>query len=133
MILENHALIFDLVKMLPSFVRHLPDGHEQGTFIALDLGGTNFRVLLIDISDEQIDMDSQIYRMPTEIMQEWCDPCFVHTPGDGGFSNQSLSLFPNLVLISRGCVITKNKGNRYRTIRLHRKVYVRLHHSYGLR
>lgn len=57
------------VKMLPSFVRHLPDGHEQGTFIALDLGGTNFRVLLIDISDEQIDMDSQIYRMPVDIMQ----------------------------------------------------------------
>ena len=55
--------------MLPSFVRHLPDGHEQGTFIALDLGGTNFRVLLIDISDEQIDMDSQIYRMPVDIMQ----------------------------------------------------------------
>lgn len=55
--------------MLPSFVRHLPDGHEQGTFVALDLGGTNFRVLLIDISDEQIDQDSQIYRIPQDMMQ----------------------------------------------------------------
>ena len=93
-ILENHGLNFDIVKMLPSFVRHLPDGHEQGTFIALDLGGTNFRVLLIDISDEQIDMDSQIYRMPTEIMQEWCDPCFVHTPGDGVFLISPFLYFP---------------------------------------
>jgi hexokinase len=50
--------------MLPSFVTHLPDGRECGTFIALDLGGTNFRVLLIDINEEQIDMDSQIYRVP---------------------------------------------------------------------
>jgi hexokinase len=54
--------------MLPSFVNHLPDGRESGTFIALDLGGTNFRVLLIDINDEQIDMDSQIYRIPSECM-----------------------------------------------------------------
>ena len=54
---KSEKLKYHLVKMLPSFVRHLPDGHENGTFVALDLGGTNFRVLLIDISDEQIEMD----------------------------------------------------------------------------
>jgi hypothetical protein len=66
------------VKMLPSFVRHLPDGHEQGTFVALDLGGTNFRVLLIDISDEQIDQDSQIYRIPQDMMQGTGEALFDH-------------------------------------------------------
>eukprot|EP00897_Mesotaenium_endlicherianum_P009836 jgi/Mesen1/8881/ME000532S08274 len=33
------------LKMLPSFVDNLPAGHEKGLFYALDLGGTNFRVL----------------------------------------------------------------------------------------
>lgn len=66
------------VKMLPSFVTHLPDGRECGTFIALDLGGTNFRVLLIDINEEQIDMDSQIYRVPQECMTGTGEALFDH-------------------------------------------------------
>ncbi|KAJ3086531.1 hexokinase A [Quaeritorhiza haematococci] len=32
------------LKMIPSYVSKLPDGSETGTFLALDLGGTNFRV-----------------------------------------------------------------------------------------
>ena len=40
------------VKMLPSYVTHLPDGHETGTFIGLDLGGTNFRVLLGHVQNQ---------------------------------------------------------------------------------
>jgi hexokinase len=32
------------IKGLPSYVTRLPNGHEQGTFLALDLGGTNLRV-----------------------------------------------------------------------------------------
>ncbi|CAB1319990.1 unnamed protein product, partial [Coregonus sp. 'balchen'] len=39
------------VKMLPTFVRSTPDGTEKGDFLALDLGGTNFRVLLVKVSD----------------------------------------------------------------------------------
>ena len=35
------------VKMLVTYVHSLPDGTEQGDFMALDLGGSNFRVLLI--------------------------------------------------------------------------------------
>ena len=75
---KSEKLKYHLVKMLPSFVRHLPDGHENGTFVALDLGGTNFRVLLIDISDEQIEMDSQIYRIPVECMQGTGQALFDH-------------------------------------------------------
>ena len=36
------------LKMIPSFVDR-PKGDEQGKFIALDLGGTNFRVLAVEL------------------------------------------------------------------------------------
>lgn len=36
-----------MVKMLITYVHSLPDGTEKGDFLALDLGGSNFRVLLI--------------------------------------------------------------------------------------
>ena len=35
------------IKMLVTYVHSLPDGSEQGDFLGLDLGGSNFRVLLI--------------------------------------------------------------------------------------
>ncbi|CAI5503823.1 unnamed protein product [Closterium sp. Naga37s-1] len=37
------------LKMLPSYVDRLPDGSEKGVFYALDLGGTNFRVLRVPL------------------------------------------------------------------------------------
>lgn len=36
------------LKMIPSFVDR-PKGNEKGVFIALDLGGTNFRVLAVEL------------------------------------------------------------------------------------
>ena len=39
-----------IVKMLITYVHALPDGSEEGDFLALDLGGSNFRVLLISES-----------------------------------------------------------------------------------
>ena len=37
--------------------------------MALDLGGTNFRVLLIDIGEnKQFSMDSKVFAIPKEIM-----------------------------------------------------------------
>lgn len=37
------------VKCIPTYVRHMPTGQEKGQFLALDLGGTNFRILLIEL------------------------------------------------------------------------------------
>ncbi|AET01524.1 putative hexokinase [Medicago truncatula] len=37
------------LKMLISFVDNLPTGNEEGLFYALDLGGTNFRVLRVQL------------------------------------------------------------------------------------
>lgn len=40
------------LKMLPSFVGK-PSGHESGVFYALDLGGTNFRVISVPLEGNQ--------------------------------------------------------------------------------
>ena len=53
------------VKCFPTYVRQLPTGRECGRFLALDLGGTNFRVVLMEIEqDQQFSMDSEIYAVP---------------------------------------------------------------------
>ncbi|RWS08560.1 Hexokinase-2-like protein [Dinothrombium tinctorium] len=56
------------VKMFPTFVRDVPNGRERGKFLALDLGGTNFRVLLIDLDGEQFRMENEIYAIPESLM-----------------------------------------------------------------
>ncbi|KAJ2939990.1 hypothetical protein O0L34_g6699 [Tuta absoluta] len=37
------------LQMANTYVPELPDGTEEGLFLALDLGGTNFRVLLLEL------------------------------------------------------------------------------------
>ncbi|NWV13365.1 HXK2 protein, partial [Ptilonorhynchus violaceus] len=66
------------VRMLPSYVCHTPDGTERGDFLALDLGGTNFRVLLVRVTEEGISMASEIYVIPTAIMQGTGQELFDH-------------------------------------------------------
>ncbi|OVA12485.1 Hexokinase [Macleaya cordata] len=41
------------LKMLISYVDNLPTGDEQGLFYALDLGGTNFRVLRVQLGGKE--------------------------------------------------------------------------------
>jgi hexokinase len=40
------------LKMIPSFVTNRPTGKEVGTYLALDLGGTNFRVCEINLEGQ---------------------------------------------------------------------------------
>ncbi|XP_078421926.1 hexokinase-2-like isoform X1 [Cetorhinus maximus] len=59
------------VKMLPTFVRSTPDGTESGDFLALDLGGTNFRVLRVKVSDngkQKVEIENRICAIPQDIM-----------------------------------------------------------------
>jgi len=37
------------VKSFVTYVHDLPSGREDGVFLALDLGGTNFRVILVEL------------------------------------------------------------------------------------
>ncbi|KAL3079954.1 hypothetical protein niasHS_011371 [Heterodera schachtii] len=58
------------VKMLPTYIRAIAVGEERGEFLALDLGGTNFRVLLITLEgDCRSTMQSKIYRVPDHIQK----------------------------------------------------------------
>ncbi|XP_066053175.1 hexokinase-3 isoform X2 [Chamaea fasciata] len=66
------------VRMLPTYVTHTPDGTERGDFLALDLGGTNFRVLVVRVTKEGICMASEIYVIPIAIMQGTGEALFDH-------------------------------------------------------
>ncbi|KAJ6823744.1 hexokinase-3-like [Iris pallida] len=53
------------LKMLLTFVHRLPDGNEKGTYYALDLGGTNFRVLRVQLGGRRSTViRHQVERQP---------------------------------------------------------------------
>nr|XP_033804163.1 hexokinase-4 isoform X5 [Geotrypetes seraphini] len=61
------------VKMLPTYVRSTPDGSEVGDFLALDLGGTNFRVMLVKVGENmegqwKVETKHQMYSIPEDAM-----------------------------------------------------------------
>ncbi|XP_072342183.1 hexokinase-2-like [Scyliorhinus torazame] len=69
------------VKMLPTFVRSTPDGTESGDFLALDLGGTNFRVLRVKVSDngkQSVQIENRICAIPEDIMHGTGTQLFDH-------------------------------------------------------
>ncbi|KAK7793817.1 hypothetical protein R5R35_014322 [Gryllus longicercus] len=64
---DTHAA--SIVKCFVTYVQDLPNGTERGKFMALDLGGTNFRVLLIELGENMhFDMKSKIFAIPQHIM-----------------------------------------------------------------
>lgn len=58
------------IKCFPTYVRHLPTGQESGKFLALDLGGTNFRILLVDLGNGLRDTKtiSKTFIIPASVM-----------------------------------------------------------------
>ncbi|CAK9222604.1 unnamed protein product [Sphagnum troendelagicum] len=59
------------LKMLPTYVEHLPTGDEEGLFYAVDLGGTNFRVLRVQLGGKEKRIMNQEYQevaIPPELM-----------------------------------------------------------------
>ncbi|KAM9825539.1 hexokinase-1-like [Syngnathus typhle] len=114
------------VKMLPTFVCSTPDGTENGDFLALDLGGTNFRVLMVKIRSgkkRSVEMHNKIYAIPQEVMQGTGEELFdhiVHCISDFldymGMKNARLPLgftfsFPCLqTRLDAGILVTWTKG-----------------------
>uniref|UniRef100_A0A8C5L7X5 Phosphotransferase n=1 Tax=Jaculus jaculus TaxID=51337 RepID=A0A8C5L7X5_JACJA len=69
------------VKMLPTFVRSIPDGSEKGDFIALDLGGSSFRILRVQVNHEKrqnVHMESEAYETPENIVHGSGSQLFDH-------------------------------------------------------
>ncbi|KAF4551482.1 Hexokinase-like protein 3 [Elsinoe fawcettii] len=57
------------IPMNPTWCMSFPTGDETGTFLALDMGGTNLRVCEIILTDEpgEFDVIQSKYRMPDEL------------------------------------------------------------------
>jgi len=60
------------MKMIPSFVTRLPTGDESGTFYALDMGGTNFRVsrFVLSPNNPVLRTDEVHFAIPPALMRE---------------------------------------------------------------
>jgi len=56
------------VKMLITYVRDLSRGDESGSYLALDLGGTHFRVLLVELMNGQAKVTSAVHDIPHELL-----------------------------------------------------------------
>uniref|UniRef100_A0A158R4P1 Phosphotransferase n=1 Tax=Syphacia muris TaxID=451379 RepID=A0A158R4P1_9BILA len=88
------------VPMLPSFVPELPTGEEEGTFLAMDLGGTNLRVMIMKISPDQ-EMRSEQFntRIPdfamhgtAEQLFDFIAKCLIDFLIEHGLQNKNLPL-----------------------------------------
>ncbi|KAG8190789.1 hypothetical protein JTE90_005825 [Oedothorax gibbosus] len=66
------------IKMFPTYVRDIPDGTEEGTYLALDLGGSKFRVLNIHLKGRHCNMNSEKYDIPQSIMEGPGEDLFGH-------------------------------------------------------
>ncbi|XP_026424134.1 hexokinase-2, chloroplastic-like [Papaver somniferum] len=55
------------LQMLLSYVNSLPTGQEKGLFYALDLGGTNFRVLRVQLDGEgKVVLEKKSWEIPED-------------------------------------------------------------------
>ncbi|KAJ5942606.1 hypothetical protein N7516_002774 [Penicillium verrucosum] len=57
------------IPMNVTWVLDFPDGNERGTYLALDMGGTNLRVCEITLTEEKgaFDITQSKYKMPEEL------------------------------------------------------------------
>lgn len=56
-------------KCYMTYVQDLPTGDEKGNYLALDLGGTNFRVLRVSLQGHhEAEIDSKVYVVDKELM-----------------------------------------------------------------
>jgi hexokinase len=55
--------------MNPTWVMSFPNGYETGTYLALDMGGTNLRVCEVTLTDQKSEFDiiQSKYRIPDEL------------------------------------------------------------------
>ncbi|XP_054264515.1 hexokinase type 2 isoform X2 [Macrosteles quadrilineatus] len=111
------------VKCWTTYVQDLPNGKERGKFLALDLGGTNFRVLVIHLDESHFDMQSKIYAIPEDIMTgsgtklfDHIAECMANFMSENDMKNERLPLgftfsFPlEQIGLTKGILKTWTKG-----------------------
>lgn len=65
-----------ILKCFPTYVQHLPDGTETGKYLALDFGGSKFRVLLVTLESGRSSQAVKVYEFPQELMTGPGEPLF---------------------------------------------------------
>uniref|UniRef100_A0A493TJZ7 Phosphotransferase n=1 Tax=Anas platyrhynchos platyrhynchos TaxID=8840 RepID=A0A493TJZ7_ANAPP len=91
------------VRMLPTYVCNTPDGTERGDFLALDLGGTNFRVLVVRVMEEGIHMASEIYgSVPPTVLSPAASLCRRGCAGSTGCRVLAVPSQEGCVRVARG-------------------------------
>jgi len=79
----RHGLDKDETTMIPSYVCRLPTGSETGTYLALDVGGTNLRVAVVTLlGDGKTYIEQKQYLIPEELKTGTVDS-FVDWIADG--------------------------------------------------
>jgi len=54
---------------IPSFVTNIPNGHEKGVYLAADLGGTNFRVSIVELhGDSTYNVKQSKVAIPSDLL-----------------------------------------------------------------
>ncbi|KAL4800055.1 hexokinase-domain-containing protein [Aspergillus venezuelensis] len=90
------------IPMNVTWVMGFPDGNEKGTFLALDMGGTNLRVCEITLTDEKggFDIIQSKYKMPEELKTGTAEELWEYTVDcvqqfiEYHHENQNLSQLP---------------------------------------
>ncbi|XP_053693107.1 hexokinase type 2-like [Sabethes cyaneus] len=112
------------VKCFATHVQDLPNGQERGKFLALDLGGTNLRVLLIHREDaNDFETHSKTYAISDDIMCgsgeqlfDYIADCLVNFTNEQSVFNERLPLgftfsFPLIQLgLNKGILAGWTKG-----------------------
>ncbi|KAG0347401.1 glucokinase [Podila humilis] len=58
------------LAMIPTYVTGRPDGHERGSYLALDLGGTNLRVCLINLKgNHALESHQKAFKVSEHLQQ----------------------------------------------------------------
>lgn len=119
---DTHARA--VIKCFVSHVQDLPTGKERGKYLALDLGGSNFRVLLVNlISNSDVETMSKGYNFPQTLMSgsgkalfDFLAECLSEFCHSHGLENESLALgftfsFPlQQQGLSKGILVAWTKG-----------------------
>lgn len=69
------------LPMIPTYVTRIPTGRENGTFLAADLGGTNFRVCSVNLSgDSTFALEQSKAKIPEDLLDGTSEELFSYWP-----------------------------------------------------
>ncbi|GIY43228.1 hexokinase type 2 [Caerostris darwini] len=132
------------LQMANTFVPKLLSGHEKGDFLALDLGGTNFRVILLKLDPErEFDCIVKYYTVPEplrlgegELLFEFLAECMHNFLEEKGLLGKKLPLgfcfsFPMIQTgVNEGILVTWTKSFKCKNV-VGKEVVQMLNHAFS--